>query len=1718
MKRIYRFLTLFALIGCFTAQAQITSFPYTQGFDSGMDGWTVVDQDADGHNWFRSTGAVEGFLPHGGSHYATSWSYDYDPSGDYDAWYPNNFLISPAITVPTHLTLSYWVMRGCNSYADRYALYVCTDTSLSAILATTPLEREIPPYAWTERTFSLDSFAGQTVYIVFRHYNSDDNCAILLDDVALRTLGVPEVDMPTTLAATLDQPLTITANVVGAVPISYSWSSLMQGSGNATMTANNNVLTITYSNDGVDTITLVASNSHGSDTAITVVNVADMDSIHTYPYFTSFEPGDDVFWQMVNSNTNGWAIGTATHSDTGSHSLYISNNHGASYAYNSGVASISYAYRAFDFDSGSYTYSFDWKGLGNASYHYLRAFLAPTTYHFVANQPLSGLSSSTIPNSCIALDNGYLSGSDTWHTITGSFDIASRGIYNMVFVWINNNNPNSNSPAAIDNISVRHTTCPAPTNLTITNASFDELTLGWTSRGPESEWAVSVNNGEWEPVYTNPYTISNLTPGTSYNISLRAVCGYDDTSLVTTIIGTTACSTIDSLPWSEGFESYATTSNQAQVNCWDFVRSSTTSSYISITSTSNRVHTGSRSMRFSGHATTPLMAILPPFSEPISGLELSFWCLAENTITSGNLRVGYITDPNDSSTFVQTAFITNTGHTSYTLEEVTFVGAPDSARIAIQQVQNGNNDYWWWIDDLEVHGAPECTRPNGITISNVTQNGATFTINDPAAAYHYHFYLIQDSDTLVDETIYDTIVTIDTLTPGTTYTVVVSTICNDSTETQTISNHFSTRCTPINSLPWSNGFEDYATANQAQINCWDIVRSSSANSHVSIVSASTRAHSGSKSLRFNGNASTPLMVILPEFEEPVSNLELSFWCLAENTSTCGNLRVGYITNPADSSTFVQTAFITNTGHTSYTLEEVTFSGAPDSARIAIQQVQDGNNNYWWWIDDLDVHVTLLCDRPVSVTANDVTENEATIAIYDTTWVGSYHLVLLNGTDTIADTTLNDTSFYINTLTPATIYTVNVNTICPDGTETSTLRTTFNTLCGAVSVFPWLEDFNSDVTWICWTSYDLDNNTNTNWSRNSNGYATSSFNQEGNANDWLITPVIAVPENVNGLSLSWKAYGNSYGSDLSHLTVRISNQGTDTADFTDVIYSDYLPDHTWSNFIASLSNYAGDSIHVAFIHDSHNDNGPRIDSVGVSCLLEPKVSLPTSISHADVGIDLGIRAILNSGDTSALTYSWSNTLAGSTLTAMGDSVSIAYTAAGIDTVTVVATNSYGSDTASAVINVRNCYTVSTFPFTEGFESGDLGCWNTIDANNDGHNWYFGSEEYSLYLSYVTPHSGNECLISDSYSMTTSTSITPDNYLVSPAIAVPATGITTLTWYDYSYRIYPAEHYSVYVSTTGTTAADFLATTAVFDTILSSDSLWHQRSVDLSTYAGQTINIAFRHHDCYDEYFMALDDISVTHDAYIPAEYTVTLTSADTTMGTVSPAGSTTVTEGDSITVTAIPNEGYHFINWTDQNGASANDAQSFTFIVTADISLTANFAADSTPQTECLIPTDVAVSNITATSASISWTANGNEQAWIIAYGSQQVVANSNPYTLADLAPSTSYTVKVQALCGEGITSDWSDSITFTTLQGEGIDDVASSAVKLYPNPATTVLNIEGLEGQTLVAIMDVNGRVCGQWTVESANTSLDISRLSQGAYFVRITGAKTNTIRKLVVK
>ena len=90
--------------------------------------------------------------------------------------------------------------------------------------------------------------------------------------------------------------------------------------------------------------------------------------------------------------------------------------------------------------------------------------------------------------------------------------------------------------------------------------------------------------------------------------------------------------------------------------------------------------------------------------------------------------------------------------------------------------------------------------------------------------------------------------------------------------------------------------------------------------------------------------------------------------------------------------------------------------------------------------------------------------------------------------------------------------------------------------------------------------------------------------------------------------------------------------------------------------------------------------------------------------------------------------------------------------------------------------------------------------------------------------------------------------------------------------------------------------------------------------------------------------------------------------------------------------------------------------------------------------------------------------------------------------------------------------------TATFREKVGIDDVDGNAIALYPNPASTTVTIAGMELQSQIVIVDMNGREVYRANAADGSVKVDVSSLSKGAYFVRITGEKTNAIRKLVVK
>ena len=88
---------------------------------------------------------------------------------------------------------------------------------------------------------------------------------------------------------------------------------------------------------------------------------------------------------------------------------------------------------------------------------------------------------------------------------------------------------------------------------------------------------------------------------------------------------------------------------------------------------------------------------------------------------------------------------------------------------------------------------------------------------------------------------------------------------------------------------------------------------------------------------------------------------------------------------------------------------------------------------------------------------------------------------------------------------------------------------------------------------------------------------------------------------------------------------------------------------------------------------------------------------------------------------------------------------------------------------------------------------------------------------------------------------------------------------------------------------------------------------------------------------------------------------------------------------------------------------------------------------------CPAPTDLAVTLTSGngTVAALSWTENGTATAWEVAYKVEGAIeftetdADSNPFTLTNLTPETTYTAKVRAVNSDGEKSEWSDCVSFT---------------------------------------------------------------------------------------
>ena len=88
-----------------------------------------------------------------------------------------------------------------------------------------------------------------------------------------------------------------------------------------------------------------------------------------------------------------------------------------------------------------------------------------------------------------------------------------------------------------------------------------------------------------------------------------------------------------------------------------------------------------------------------------------------------------------------------------------------------------------------------------------------------------------------------------------------------------------------------------------------------------------------------------------------------------------------------------------------------------------------------------------------------------------------------------------------------------------------------------------------------------------------------------------------------------------------------------------------------------------------------------------------------------------------------------------------------------------------------------------------------------------------------------------------------------------------------------------------------------------------------------------------------------------------------------------------------------------------------------------------------------------------------------------------------------------------------------------TLQGAvGIDNIAQqeAAIKVYPNPVSSELKVEATSAIKHITLLNMLGELLQDIKLDATSTTLNVSKLTSGIYFLRIEGDKLAVTKRIV--
>jgi len=158
-------------------------------------GWSIVDADGDGFNWVHWE-----YGPYEGDFVAASGSFD----NSIGQLFPDNWLITPQLELSpgTTNTLTYMVAPQDPNYTqDQYSILVST-TDANPTSFVEIYNETIMSGNWEERTIDLP-YAGENIYVAFRHHSCTDWYYMRLDNVEISRSGAIDENIPSAKLTTL---------------------------------------------------------------------------------------------------------------------------------------------------------------------------------------------------------------------------------------------------------------------------------------------------------------------------------------------------------------------------------------------------------------------------------------------------------------------------------------------------------------------------------------------------------------------------------------------------------------------------------------------------------------------------------------------------------------------------------------------------------------------------------------------------------------------------------------------------------------------------------------------------------------------------------------------------------------------------------------------------------------------------------------------------------------------------------------------------------------------------------------------------------------------------------------------------------------------------------------------------------------------------------------------------------------------------------------------------------------------------------------------------------------------------------------------------------------------------------------------------------------------------------------------------------------------------